>query len=50
MIAFVLDTDTLTLLEEGHPVVAGHFLRHRLTLSPLRCCPRKNSCPDGTPL
>jgi len=28
MIQFVLDTDSLTLFQEGHPAVCEHFLRH----------------------
>jgi len=28
MSLYVLDTDMLTLVEEGHPEVSRHFLRH----------------------
>ena len=28
MIQFILDTDVLTLLQEGHPEIGGRFLQH----------------------
>lgn len=28
MIEFILDTDTLTFLQEGHPGVSGRYLQH----------------------